>query len=118
MRSAPKQGGNNTEKLQGIYINPICFYRPVKVRPADPPGGSAQPDLMTSGNVLAVIYLNLTQVRIKGKYVCPVVDDDDIAGIKQVLAQSDDAGIGCIDGGADFCTKVGAPVVASMLTVK
>ncbi len=118
MRLAPKQGGNNAEKLRGIHINPVYFYRPVKVRPADPPGGSAQPDLMASCNVLAVIYLNLTQMRIKGKYVYPVVDNDDIAGIKQVLGQSDDAGIGCIDGGADFCTKVGAPVVASMLTVK
>ena len=118
MRSTPKQAGNNGEKLQGIHINPIYFYRPVKVRSADPPGGSAQPDLMASGNYLAVIHLNLTQMRIKAKYVYPVVDDDHIAGIKRVPGQSDDAGIGCINGGADLGTKVGAPVVASMLTVK
>ena len=118
MRLAPKQGGNNAEKLQRLHINAIYFYRPVKVRPADPPGCPAQPDLMASGNYLAVIHLNLTQMRIKAKYVYPVVDDDHIAGIKRVPGQSDDAGIGCIDKGAGFCTKVGAPMVASMLTVK
>ena len=90
----------------------------MKVRSADPPAGPAQSDLLASCNLLAVFHLNLTQMRIKGKYVYPMVDDDDIAGIKKVFGQPDNSGIGCIHGGADICSKISASVVASMLTVK
>jgi len=114
----PKQGGNNAEKLQRIHINPVYLYGPVKMRSTDTTAGAAQTDLMTFCNDLAGNDLNLAQVGIIGEDAHAVVNDHDIAGIKKVLGQSDDSGIGCIDGGADVCSKISASVVASMLTVK
>ena len=114
----PKQGGNNGEKLQRIHINPVYLYGPVKVRSADTSAGAAQSDLMTFCNNLVGNDLNFAQVGIIGEDAHAVVNDHDISGIKKVFGQSDDSGIGCIDGGADICSKISAAVVASMLTVK
>ena len=114
----PKQGGNNGEKLQRIHINPVYLYGPVKMRSTDTTAGAAQTDLMTFCNDLAGNDLNLAQVGIIGEDAHAVVNDHDIAGIKNVFSQSDDSGIGCIDGGAGFCSKISAAVIASVLTVK
>jgi len=114
----PKQGGNNGEKLQRIHINPVYLYGPVKMRSTDTTAGAAQTDLMTFCNDLAGNDLNLAQVGIIGEDAHAVVNDHDIAGIKKVFSQSDDSGIGCIDGGAGFCSKISAAVIASVLTVK
>lgn len=114
----PKQGGNNAEKLQRIHINPVYLHGPVKMRSADASAGSAQSDLMTFCNNLTDNDLNVAQMCIIGEDAHAVVNDHDIAGIKEVFGQSDDSGIGRIDGGADICSKISAAVVASMLTVK
>ena len=114
----PKQGSNNGEKLKRIHINPVYSDSPVKVRSTDASAGTAQSDLMTACNELTGNDLNFAQVCIISEDAHPVVNDHDIAGVKKVSGQSDNSGIGCIDRGADICSKISASVVASMLAVK
>ena len=77
----PKQGGDNSEKLQWIHINAVYLYGPVKMRSTDTTAGAAQTDLMTFCNDLAGNDLNLAQVGIIGEDTHAVVNDHDIAGI-------------------------------------
>ena len=85
---------------------------------ADPPGGAAQTDLITSGNALAGLHINFTQMRVVGENALAMIHDDNVAGIKQIFGQSDGSEIGGKDGCAHLGTEISAAVIALQLTVK
>ena len=62
--SGPRDGGDNVNKLQRIYVYAINLDTPMQMRAADPPGCTGQPQRLSLFDVLAGFDIDSTQVRI------------------------------------------------------
>ena len=106
------------DELHGVYGDPIDFHTPVKMRSTDSAGGAGQSKVLSFFNMLAGTHVNSAQMGINCKNSGSMVDDDSVAGIKEVFGQFDDPRIGGKNRFWGSGTKIDAIVKAFQLSVE
>ena len=106
------------DELHGVYGDPVDFHTPVKMRSTDPAGGAGQPKALSFFNIAAGSYIDSAQMGINCKDPGSMVDDDSVAGIKEIFGQFDDPRIGGKNRAWGTGTKIDAIVKAFQLSVE